>query len=71
MLSTTVVPYRKALRNRYRANPDAYFEQNDKEGDDRNEKIGFQIVSNMLLFEEVMRPLVTTYLSSELDLEHQ
>jgi hypothetical protein len=47
MLSTTVVPYRKALRNRYRANPDAYFEQNDKEGDDENEKIGFHIVNNV------------------------
>jgi hypothetical protein len=29
------------------------------------------IVSNMLLFEEAMRPLVTTYLSSELYVEHQ
>jgi hypothetical protein len=41
MLSTTVVPSRTSLRTRYRANPEAYFEQNDKEGDDGNDKIGF------------------------------
>jgi hypothetical protein len=42
LLSSTVAPSRTALRNRYRANPDAYFEKNDNEGDDGNDKIGFQ-----------------------------
>jgi hypothetical protein len=36
-----VAPSRSALRNRYRANPDADFEQNDKEGADGNDTIGF------------------------------
>jgi hypothetical protein len=32
--------------------------------------VSSSIVSNMLLFEEAMRPLVTTYLSRKLYLEH-
>jgi hypothetical protein len=33
--------------------------------------VSSSIVSNMLLFEEAMRPLVKTYLSSKFYLEHQ
>jgi hypothetical protein len=58
-MSLNVVPSTSALRNSYPAK--AEFELCDKEGDDGDDETSSQSIdSNTLLFEEAMRPLVTT-----------